>query len=312
MEYRNLGKSGLKVSVAGLGCNNFGGKCDAAATVAVVARALDEGITFFDTAEMYNNGVSEELLGKALGLRRKDVVVASKGGFFVSEGRYLCNASRKYIMAAADASLRRMGIDYFDLYQIHVPDPNTPQEETLRALDDLVRAGKVRYIGCSNFAGWELTEAILISKAAGLSPYISAQNHYNLLERGIEGELIPACRHFGVGLVPFYPLASGFLTGKYRRNAQMPKGSRLAGRKDLAERLVTDANFVTIECLERYAEERGHTLLELALSWLASQPVIPSVIAGATSAEQVTANVQALNWKLTSREFTEVDTLLRS
>ena len=220
-----MGRSGLKVSAVGLGCNNFGMKCDAEATNAIVNRALDEGVTLFDTADIYGNrGGSEELLGKALGKRRREVVVASKFGMSMGEGPYLHGASRRYVMAAAEDSLRRLNTDYIDLYQLHTPDLETPQEETLEALGDLVHAGKVRYLGCSNFAAWQLAEAVGISRARGLPAYVSAQNEYSLLERHIERELIPACRHFGVGILPYFPLASGFLTGKYRRGGRAPQG----------------------------------------------------------------------------------------
>ncbi len=312
MEYRNLGSSGLKVSLVGLGCNNFGMKCDAEQTTAVVHRALDEGITLFDTADIYGNrGGSEELLGKALGNRRRDVVVASKFGMAMGEGPYLRGASRRYILSAAETSLRRLGTDYIDLYQIHAPDPDTPQQETLEALTDLVRAGKVRYIGCSNFAAWQVADAAWISRTRGLSPYVSAQNQYNLLDRRIERELFPACREFGLGILPYFPLASGFLTGKYKRGAEAPPGSRLALMQRMADQVMTEANFATLERLEEFASARSHTILELAVGWLASQPLISSVISGATTPEQVSANVKAAAWKLSADEMRQVDELTR-
>jgi aryl-alcohol dehydrogenase-like predicted oxidoreductase len=307
VEYRNMGRSGLKVSAVGLGCNNFGMKCDAEATNAIVNRALDEGVTLFDTADIYGNrGGSEELLGKALGKRRREVVVASKFGMSMGEGPYLHGASRRYVMAAAEDSLRRLNTDYMDLYQLHTPDLETPQEETLEALGDLVHAGKVRYLGCSNFAAWQLAEAVGISRARGLPAYVSAQNEYSLLERHIERELIPACRHFGVGILPYFPLASGFLTGKYRRGAEPPKGTRMALLERVATRTLTEPNFDLLEKLENFARERGHTLLELAVGWLVSEPQNSSVICGATTPEQLSQNVKAGEWRLSAEELEEV------
>jgi aryl-alcohol dehydrogenase-like predicted oxidoreductase len=310
MEYRALGKSGLQVSVVGLGCNNFGMRVDAAQTQAVVRRALEEGVTLFDTADIYGGrGKSEEMLGQALGDRRKDAIVASKFGMPMGDGPYMHGGSRRYIMNAVEASLRRLGTDYIDLYQIHQPDPATPQEETLAALDSLVRAGKVRYIGCSNFAGWQLADAAWISRERGLASYISAQNLYNLLDRRVERELAPACEHYGVGILPYFPLASGFLTGKYRRGAEPPQGTRLALMRSMAGRVLTDANFATLERLEEFARSHGHSMVELATSWLAAQPQVSSVISGATSPEQVIENVKAAGWKLSADELAEVDKL---
>jgi len=310
MEHRALGKSGLQVSVVGLGCNNFGMRVDAAQTQAVVRRALEEGVTLFDTADIYGGrGKSEELLGQALGERRKDAIVASKFGMPMGDGPYMHGGSRRYIMDAVEASLRRLGTDYIDLYQIHQPDPATPQEETLEALDALVRAGKVRYIGCSNFAGWQLADAAWISRERGLASYISAQNLYNLLDRRVERELAPACEHYGVGILPYFPLASGFLTGKYRRGAEPPQGTRLALMRSMAGRVLTDANFATLERLEEFARSHGHSMVELATSWLAAQPQVSSVISGATSPEQVIENVKAAGWKLSADELAEVDKL---
>ena len=310
MRYRSLGNSGLVVSVAGLGCNNFGMRVDAAQTRAVVRRALDEGVTLFDTADIYGGrGKSEELLGQALGERRKDAIVASKFGMPMGDGPYMRGGSRRYIMDAVEASLRRLGTDYIDLYQIHQPDPATPQEETLEALDSLVRAGKVRYIGCSNFAGWQLADAAWISRQHGLASYISAQNLYNLLDRRVERELAPACKHYGVGILPYFPLASGFLTGKYRRGAEPPQGTRLALMRSMADRVLTDGNFAMLERLEEFARSHGHSMLELATSWLAAQPQVSSVISGATSPEQVSENVKAAGWKLSADELAEVDRL---
>src|SRR5215469_13778076 len=312
MEYRNLGKSGLKVSVVGLGCNNFAMKCDAEQTRAIVHKALDEGITLFDTADIYGNrGGSEDLLGKALGNRRRDAIVATKFGMAMGDGPYLRGGSYRYVMAAAEASLKRLGTDYIDLYQIHQPDPETPQHETLEALNDLIRSGKVRYIGHSNFAAWQTVAAHWISQTRGLASYISAQNQYNLLDRRIERELIPACREFGVGILPYFPLASGFLTGKYRRGAEPPKGARLTLLKRMADQWLTEENHQTVGKLSDFAASHGHTLLELAMSWLAVNPQVSSVISGATSPQQVTENVKAGGWKLTSEEVAEIDKLAR-
>jgi aryl-alcohol dehydrogenase-like predicted oxidoreductase len=312
VEYRNLGNSGLKVSVVGLGCNNFGMKCDAEQTRAVVHKAFDEGINFFDTADIYGNrGKSEEFLGKALGERRREVIVATKFGLPMGDGPFHRGGSRRYIMAAVEASLRRLGTDYVDLYQIHVPDPETPQQETLATLDDLVRAGKVRYVGNSNFAGWQVADAHWISRASGLVCYISAQNQYNLLDRRIERELVPACRQFGVGILPYFPLASGFLTGKYRRGVEPPKDTRLALMRPMASQVMTDENFATLEKLEEFARGHGHSVLELAVAWLAAQPQVASVISGATKPEQVSENVKAGQWKMSAQEVEEVGKLTR-
>ena len=312
MEYRRLGNSGLQVSAVGLGCNNFGMRCDAEVTRAVVQRALDEGVTLFDTADIYGNrGGSEELLGKALGNRRREIVLATKFGMAMGEGPYMRGASYRYVIAAAEASLKRLGTDYIDLYQIHMPDPETPQHETLEALNDLVRSGKVRYIGNSNFSAWQTVDAHWISRSRGLASYVSAQNQYNLLDRRIERELVPACREFGVGILPYFPLASGFLTGKYRRGAELPKGARLSLVQRMAQQTLTDENFATLERLEKFASSHEHTMLELAVGWLASQPQVSSVISGATSPDQVTQNVKAGNWKLSAGELAEVDKLTR-
>lgn len=312
MEFRNLGNSGLKVSLAGLGCNNFGMRIDAEQARAVVHKALDEGITFFDEANIYGGrGRSEEMLGKILGNRRHDIVLASKVGMAMGEGPYNIGGSRRHIIASCEASLQRLNTDYLDLYYIHTPDPSTPEQETLEAFDALVYSGKVRYIGCSNYAGWQLADALGISRERGMASYICAQNQYNLLDRSIERELIPACRHFNVGIVPFFPLASGFLTGKYRPDNPPPKGTRLATTQRLADQVLTEGNFAVLQRLEQFVNKCGHSLLELAVSWLAAQPQVASVICGATRPEQVTDNVRASSWKLTSDELAEVDKLTR-
>ncbi len=312
MEFRNLGKSGLKVSVVGLGCNNFGMRIDAAAANAVVGRALDEGITLFDTADIYGGrGASEEMLGKALGNRRQEIILATKFGMPFGKGPYLHGGSRRYIYASVEASLKRLGTDYIDLYQFHQPDPETPQQETLEALTDLVRDGKVRYLGHSNFAAWQLVEAAWIADVRNLAPYISAQNEYSLLERSVERELVPACRQFGVGILPFFPLASGLLTGKYKRGVEPPKDTRFGAMKPLADRYMNDANWAALERIEEFAVSRGHTMLELAMSWLAANPCVSSVIAGATRPEQVSANAKACDWKMSAEELTAIDKLVK-
>ena len=312
MEFKNLGRSGLQVSVVGLGCNNFGMRCDFDQSQAVVHKALDEGINLFDTADVYGGGgKSEEFLGKILQGRRHDVVLATKFAMKMGEGPMRSGGSRKYIMSALEDSLRRLNTDYIDLYQMHRPDPTVPIEETLRALDDAVRAGKVRYIGHSNFAGWQAAEAHFIAQRGGYTPFISAQNEYNLLERRIEAELVPACNQYGVGVLPFFPLASGFLTGKYRQGQDLPAGTRLANAGPMAGRLLNERNYETLGKLEAFADERGKTTLDLAIGWLASQPHVGSVIAGATRPEQVAQNVAAGEWKLNPDELAEVDAISR-
>jgi len=310
MEYRNVGGSGLRVSVAGLGCNNFGMRIDAEATDAVVHAALDLGVTFFDTADIYGGrGRSEELLGQALGARRDEVVLATKFGNPMGDGPYERGASRRYVCQAVEASLRRLGTDRIDLYQQHVPDPGTPIDETLAALDDLVRAGKVRYVGSSNFTGWQVAEADAVARAKGGTRFVSAQNEWSLLRRRVEHEVVPACAHFDVSLLPYFPLASGMLTGKYRRGEAPVEGTRLAAWGGGAG-WTTDANFDKVEALETVARQRGHTVGELALAWLAAQPTVCSVIAGATSVEQVSANVAALDWTLDADDLAAVDAAL--
>ncbi len=310
MEYRHLGRSGLQVSVVGLGCNNFGMRCDFDQSKAVVHRALDAGITLFDTADVYGGqGRSEEFLGKILKGHRQDVVIATKFGMKMGEGPHKSGGSRKYIMSAVEDSLRRLDTDYIDLYQMHRPDPETPIEETLRALDDLVRSGKVRYIGNSNYAGWQVAEAHYVARQANLAPFISAQNEYNLLDRRIEAELVPACNKFGLQILPYFPLASGFLTGKYRQGQDLPAGTRLANAGPMAARVLTDKNYEMLGKLEAFADARGKSMVDLAIGWLASLSHVGSVIAGATKPEQVDQNVAAGGWKLTAEELAEVDAL---
>jgi aryl-alcohol dehydrogenase-like predicted oxidoreductase len=311
MEYRHLGNSGLEVSVVGLGCNNFGRRMDLEQTRAVVDKCIDLGVNFFDTADVYGGeGRSEQFLGEVLQGRRHDVIIASKFGMKMGEGPMQAGGSRRWIMRAVEDSLRRLNTDYIDLYQFHTPDATTPIEETMRAMDDLVKQGKVRYIGHSNFSGWQTAEAHYIARYEGLTPFVSAQNEWSLLRRDVERDLVPACAEFNVGILPYFPLASGLLTGKYRRGEPAPEGTRLAFGP-MGERWLTDRAFDTVEKLEDYARQRGHTLLELAIGWLASQPTVPSVIAGATKPEQVEANVAAAEWKLTPEEMAEVDQIAR-
>jgi len=312
MRYKNLGRSGLQVSVVGLGCNNFGMRIDKAQTKAVVDRALDLGVTLFDTADIYGNrGQSEEFLGEALKGRRREAIVATKFFAPMGEGPLWSGGSRRYIFEAVDASLRRLGTDYIDLYQMHGPDANTPIEETMRALDDIVRAGKARYVGCSNYAGWQVVEAQLLARQGHLSPFISAQNQYNLLDRRVERELAPACNAYGLGVLPYFPLASGFLTGKYRRGEPPPEGTRLAAWGPRGQAQLSDENFDQLEKLEEFATSRGHAMLDLAIGWLASQPHVASVISGATKPEQVEANVAAAEWHLSPEELAEVDRITK-
>jgi len=310
MEQRNLGRSGLQVSVVGLGCNNFGMRIDLEASRKVVHKALDAGITLFDTADIYGNkGGSEDFLGQILGSRRKDIVLATKFAMPMDDAETLKGASRRYIMRAVEDSLRRLRTDWIDLYQQHRPDPLTPMEETLRALDDLVRQGKVRYIGCSNLPAWEVVEAQWTAKHHNLNAFVSCQDEYSLVVRDIEKDLVPAMQRYDLGLLPFFPLASGLLTGKYKRNAPLPEGTRLANTKRLADRYATEENWPIVERLSDFAEKRGRTLLELAFSWLAARPYVSSVIAGATKPEQIEQNIKAVEWALTPEEIAEIDRL---
>jgi len=310
MEYRQLGDSGLTVSVVGLGCNNFGGRTDAKQADTVVNAALDAGITLFDTADIYRGelGWSEEILGQALGKRRDEVVIATKfGGDMkgVNGPDWGVRGSRRYIRKAIESSLDRLGTDWIDLYQLHFPDPVTPIEETLAALSELVAEGKVRYIGSSQFAGWQVTDADWVARTAGLEHFISAQNKYSLLDRDIEDELVPACEHLGIGILPFFPLEFGLLTGKYKRGEGAPEGTRLAKQPDRLAR----ADFDKIEALETFAAERDLTLLEVAIGGLAAQPAVGSVIAGATKPEQIAQNVAAGAWDPTAEDLAILDEL---
>jgi aryl-alcohol dehydrogenase-like predicted oxidoreductase len=311
MRYRALGESGLLVSVAGLGCNNFGRRLDVAATRAVIDAAVDAGITLFDTADMYGTGgQSEEILGEVLAGRRDQVVLATKFGHQSVDMGYGpaagAKGGRAYIRRAVEHSLRRLRTDYIDLYQVHTPDPVTPIGETLAALGELVTEGKVRYIGHSNFSGWQVAEAAAAARELGTAPFVSAQNHWSLLERGAEAEVVPAARHFGLGVLPYFPLANGLLTGKVRRGQDPPAGTRLAGRPEY----VTEQKLSRVEALAGWARQHDITVLDVAIGALAAQPGCASVIAGVTSAEQVKANAAAADWVPSAGELADIDAIV--
>lgn len=308
MRYRQLGDSGLLVSVVGLGCNNFGRTLDAAATRSVVDAAIDAGITLLDTADIYGGGGgSETLLGEALAGRRDEVVLATKFGhqsFDMGYGPAAgAKGGRSYIRRAVEHSLRRLRTDHIDLYQIHTPDPLTPITETIAALDELVREGKVRYLGNSNFSGWQIADAAHAAERFARPPFISAQNHWSLLERAAEAEVVPAARHFGLGVLPFFPLANGLLTGKVRRGQPPEEGTRLAQRQGY----ITEEKLDKVENLIVWSESQGATLLQVAIGGLAAQPGCTSVIAGATSPAQVRANAEAGAWEPTPDQLAEID-----
>ena len=311
MEYRNLGKAGVKVSVIGVGCNQFGGVVDQEGTKAIVQRALDEGINFFDTADVYGNpnGRSEEYLGAALEGQRDRVVIATKVRHSMGAGPNDQGTSRYHIMQAVEASLRRLRTDHIDLYQIHTWYESVPIHETLRALDDLVRAGKVLYIGASNFDAWQLCRSNDIAEMMGWEQFVTVQAHHHMLERKIEHELLPYCAWANVGLIPYFPLAGGFLTGKYKRGEPLPAGSR-GERSPYVKKYLTDANFDKLDKLREFAESRGHTLHDLAFAWLLDNKQIPSVIAGSTNPDQITANAKTSEWKLSEEEMKELEELL--
>lgn len=309
MQYRQLGNSGLQVSAVGLGANNFGGRVDAERTKTVVHAALDSGVNLIDTSNSYGNGLSEEFIGRALKGRRGQAVIATKVSSRVGDGPNQSGNSRKHVFDQVDVSLRKLGTDYIDLYQIHWWDPNTPIEETLRALDDLIRAGKVRYAGCSNFSAWQVCESHWTARALGINGFASVQPRYSMLRREIEAELLPFCEKYGVGVLPYYPLENGFLTGKYRRGQPAPAGTRLAADD---RGVFTERNFDILERLESFCSERGRSILELAFAWLLANPRVGSVIAGATRPEQIRANAAAADWALSADELNEVNEILET
>lgn len=307
MELRRLGRTDLRLSVVGLGCNSFGWKADLAVTRSIIDRAIACGINFLDTSDSY--GSSEDLIGEVLGERRRQVVLATKFGSPMDREGRKKGASRAYIITAVESSLQRLKTDWIDLYQLHYPDPATPIEETLRALDDLVRAGKVRAIGCSNLSAAQLEEAQQTAKRTGITAFASTQNEYSLLVRGLERELAPVIAKHELALLPYFPLANGVLTGKYRPGQPAPAGARLADAPSFFDSYREPAKWETAARLERFAVERGHTLLELAVSWLATRPGVASVIAGASRPEQVEQNARAAGWALTQAELAEIDRL---
>lgn len=309
MEYRQLGSSGLRVSAIGLGTNQFGGKVDQAGVDEIIAGAVGLGINFIDTADIYTQGRSEETLGVALKGRWDKVVLATKVCSSTGDGANDRGASRYHIVAGVEVSLRRLQSDHIDLYQIHRWDDTTPIEETLRALDDLVRSGKVRYVGASNFAAWQLARANAIAELRGWASFVSIQNHYHMLEREQEREVIPYCNAHNVGILPYFPLAGGFLTGKYRRGEAAPAGSR-GESSAYVQRYMTEANYGKVEKLAAWAAAHDHSMAELAHAWLLAQPRVSSVISGATRLEQVQANAKAAAWHLSAGELAEVNAVL--
>lgn len=309
MEYRQLGRSGLRVSVIGLGGNTFGRYADEKQTARIVSQALDLGINFVDTANIYNGGASEELLGKALRGRRDEVLIATKAGMTMGSGPNEHGSSRKHVIESCEASLRRLDMDAIDLFQIHRFDPLTPLDETLGALDDLVRDGKVRYIGCSNFTAWQLTWSLWISDTHHFAPFVSVQPHYNMFERTVEAELLPACTAFNIGVIPYFPLASGLLTGKYRRGEPVPAGTRFAGNERLQANL-TDEKLDKIARLEAIARDSGKSVGQLAIAWLLAQAQVCTVIAGATRPEQIDENAGAAGWRLDASTLEEIAAVL--
>ena len=312
MEYRRLGSSELNVSAVGLGANNFGGRMDDPDTaVRIIHTAVEHGINLIDTADHYGGDHrSEEFIGRAIKGMRSDVLIATKVGRPIGEGPDGQRISRRHITETLEASLRALGTDYIDLYQIHRPDPDTPAQETLRALDDAVLAGKVRYVGCSNYAAWQACEAAWVSRTDGLAAFVSVQNLYSMLDRDVEGELMPFCREYDVGFLPYYPLAGGFLTGKYRRGEPVPAGTRMALAAGQARRWLTEPNFDLLDRLEAFCAERDRSVADLAFAWLLASPQVSSVIAGASRPEQVAANAASAEWALADDEKAEVDAIL--
>lgn len=309
MQYRHLGNSGLRVSAVGLGTNQFGGKVDLRTTKEIIAAARDAGVNFLDTANVYQEGRSEEFIGKTLVQRRDEVIIASKFYFPTGERPNERGGSRAHILRAVEDSLTRLNMDYIDLYQIHSWPEETPLQETMRALEDLLRTGKVRYIGASNFAAWQLTQANAIAELEGWTKFISVQPHYHMFERGIEEELLPACSYFNIGVLPYFPLAGGFLTGKYEEGKPAPQGSR-GESSEYVQSYMSSENFRKLNSLKEFARERDRELNELAIAWLLAQPQVSSVIAGATRVEHVRDNVKAGEWELTEEELETVEDIL--
>jgi len=309
MQYRRLGPSGLKVAAVGLGGNNFGRVTDVQTSERIIHRALDLGVTFIDTADVYGRGVSEEHIGRALAHRRVEAVVATKVGSPMGDGPNETGTSRKHVIDGVHASLRRLNMDHVDLLQLHRWDGESPIDETMEALDDLVRQGKVRYVGSSNFKAWQLVWSLWSSDRRGWVSMVSEQPHYNLLRRGIERELLPACEAFGVGIIPYLPLAGGMLTGKYKEHETFPPGTRFEHMTRFRDMFVTPRNFAIVRKLEPWARDHGHSLTELAIAWLLARPMVSTVITGVTKPEQLDANVKAAEWALTPAEVDEVASL---
>ena len=313
MQYRKLGNSGLDISTVGIGTNNFGRRMDLNATQKVIHKAIDLGINFFDTSNTYGNQLSEEYIGKTITKDiRRNIIIATKFGMDMGGLPNNIGASRKHILEQVDDSLKRLNTDYIDLYQIHVPDPHTPILETLTTLNDLVRSGKVRYIGCSNFAGWQIAQAMETSRKESLEAFVSNQPEYSMLNRSIETEILPACENYKLGILPFFPLANGFLTGKYKRNQPPPSGTRLSESAESANAYFTSKNFDIIEKLEQLANDANHTVTELAISWLLSNNNVSSVISGATKTSQLEINAKAADWDLETDVFDEIEIILNS
>jgi len=312
LEHRRVGRSGLEVSILGLGCNNFGGRLDKAASLAVIAKALDTGVTLFDTADVYpmgKSGASEEILGEGLKSVRQEIVLTTKFGFPLDGGGRRKGGSRRHVMAALEDSLRRLKTDWIDLYLYHKPDPGTPIEETIRALDDLIRQGKVRYVGCSNFAAWQTVEAHWVARELGANAFICAQEEYSLLDRKVERDVVPVLEAYGLGLIPFFPLASGLLTGKYNAGEAPPADARLAYTKPLADKFLTGRNLELVERYRTFCAERDRELTDLAFAWLLARSPVASVSAGASTPEQVLANQRAVAWSLSPEDLAAVDAI---
>lgn len=311
MKLRQLGTTALHVTTVGIGCNNFGLRMAVEDSKPVIHKALDLGINFFDTADVYGQhghpGGSETALGLYLGARRKDIIIASKFGSAMDDAGTMKGASRQYMMSAVESSLKRLKTDWIDIYQLHKFDTKTPIDETMRAFDDLICQGKIRYAGISTPAAWQFVDMQWTARHQGTAPLTTCEVEYSLLARAPEAELIPAMLKHGATLLPFYPLASGFLTGKYQRSAPKPEGARLTKGKRYEEMFMTEANWTRLEGFEAFCKSRGHTLLELAFSWLAAQPVVATIIAGATQADQLEDNVRAADWALTADELAEID-----